>query len=260
MYTYVQIIDLGGDSMWHDVTTTDLATALDETSGEILRSAKVFAPPVDTIKMAGQLGFQLAWDDRQAGRARLVRLAETSNRGIRPSIFLRRDPRPERVHWAVAHELGEQWAWRAFQLLGVEPESVESNAGQREQIANALAGRILVPTDWFASVVKAEDWQLPALKRQFATASHELLARRMLDLHRPIVISVFDQGKLTWRRSNLEQRAGALTTGEVKIWQRSHQSGETSHAEGLPRIDCWAIHEAEWKREIMRSEIDAWDE
>ena len=82
----------------------------------------------------------------------------------------------------------------------------------------------------------------------------------MLDLQTPMVITVFDQGRLTWRRSNGDQPAGALTTREKNCWRVAGETGEAVQAPGLPRIDCWAIHEPEWKREIMRSEIDPWSE
>jgi hypothetical protein len=47
---------------------------------------------------------------------------------------------------------------------------------------------------------------------------------------------------------------------ERAVWRESHEAGFNSEAEldadsGLQRVRCWAIHEPDWKREIIRSEV-----
>jgi hypothetical protein len=47
---------------------------------------------------------------------------------------------------------------------------------------------------------------------------------------------------------------------EKAVWRESHATGLTVEATldadaGLGCVQCWAIHEPGWKREILRSEI-----
>jgi hypothetical protein len=100
-----------------------------------------------------------------------------------------------------------------------------------------------------------------ALKQRFATASHELIARRMLEMPPPIVVTLCDLGKIRWRRTNAGHRPPQLLPEEAKAWRATHESGKPtsirldSGATGLERVDAWAIHEVDWKREIIRSAI-----
>ncbi|MDZ4821579.1 MAG: hypothetical protein SGJ20_21675 [Planctomycetota bacterium] len=253
--------------MLAELSTTEMAAALDKTAEEILASAGVAEPPVDAVRIASRLGIQLAWDDRQTGRARLVRFGRGTGRAERPTIFLRRDPRVERIHWAVAHELGEQWSWRVFQLLGVDPEEA---AGEREQVANLLAGRLIVPTCWFAEDCADSKFDLLHLKDRYPTASHELIARRMLDRPGLRIVTVFDQGKMSWRRSSAGRRAPPLSKAERALWQQHHLHPCTDATESPPpdakwadieqeTLRCWPIHEPDWKREILLRQIETED-
>ena len=56
-------------------------------------------------------------------------------------------------------------------------------------MANNLAGRLLLPTAWFVADAAAENWDLIALKHRYATASHELIARRMLESIEPLAVA-----------------------------------------------------------------------
>jgi hypothetical protein len=82
----------------------------------------------------------------------------------------------------------------------------------------------------------------------------------MLDLSAPVVITVCDLGRVHWRRSNVTARPPTLLPEERSIWRETHASGLTADEildadTGLDRMRCWAIHEAGWKREILRGEI-----
>ncbi len=153
----------------------------------------------------------------------------------------------------MAHELGEKFAHRVFSALGVDPR--EAPCGARETVANHLAGRLLLPSDCFRRNALACDWDLAELKSAYATASHELIARRMLDFEPWIVITVFDNGQLTFRRSNRYRRKPELASGEIECRQQVAQHGtpQTVESRGY-RVRGWPIYEAEWKREILRSE------
>jgi Zn-dependent peptidase ImmA (M78 family) len=133
------------------------------------------------LKIAQRLRVELVWDAGQTGRARRQQLAG------QPAIFLRPDDRPERVQWAAAHELGEQFADRVIAKLELSPEELLPR--QRESVANQLANRILLPGKPFAAACRATGSDLYRLKERFVTASHELIAWRMLDLPGPRIVT-----------------------------------------------------------------------
>jgi hypothetical protein len=192
-----------------------------------------------------------------------VRLAEFHGCGVgRGTIVVGEAERPERQQWAVAHEIGESVAYRVFQRLGVAYN--EALPTDRETIANRMASCLLLPRRWFAADGREFDWDLIALKDRYITASHELIARRMLEMRPPIVITVCDHGRVHWRRSNVTARPPCLLPEEKAIWRESHDSGLPNEGTldpetGLELVRCWAIHEPGWKREILRSEIAAFD-
>lgn len=238
--------------------TEEISAALDAVVAELFDSAGVREPPIDSVSLAKLLGFTLAWDDGQSSRARLVRLAERSSIG-KLSILLKHDPRPERRQWAVAHEIGEYLTPRVFDALGLDPRA--ARFGDRETTANLLASRLLLPSDWFAADAAANGWDLLDLKRRYSTASHELIARRMLDFSTPIVISIIDQGRLEFRRSNVRGRIPPLTPLERDCWNQVHAGGKPIGPlqAGSLAIRGWPIHEPHWRREILRLELaDEW--
>jgi Zn-dependent peptidase ImmA (M78 family) len=237
--------------MLAEIAPAELASAVDHVAANALAAARIGPLPVDAMRVAQQLGLAVAWDDRQAGRARLVKLAAAGR--LTAAILMRHDPRAEREQWAVAHEIGEALAESVFGELGVDAR--EAPRQGRETVANAIARAILLPREFFAIDAAALSWDLPALKERYRTASHELIARRMLDLSPPICISVYDQDRLTWRRSNISGQRPPPSELELNARRRSHESGEAVEF-GPPRIQVWPIHEPAWQREIVRVEID----
>jgi hypothetical protein len=234
--------------MLPEFTRHDVACALDDVVADLMLDARIVGPPVDAIELASRLSITVTENDKQAGRAQLVR--PTNHRYARKSglIVIKPDPRPERMQWAVAHEIGECYAHCAFERLGMAPS--ESPANSREQIANALAGRILLPSAWFFG------WDLAALKQLYSTASHELIARRMLDGEPPIIVTIFDNCKLSGRHANLGRSAPALSDLEWTCVREAHESGQPVHRHNIQlNVQAWPVHEPGWKREILRTEI-----
>lgn len=238
-----------------EISPEELCAALDCVADDVLQRGNGHGPPIDALAIAKSLALTVVWDDRQSGRARRATIGGSA--GI-ASIFVRHDPRPEREQWAVAHEIGEALAERVFGQLGIDPE--EAPRAAREQVANALAGRILLPRDWFG--VDAADcrWDLLALKDRYTSASHELIARRMLDFSTPVIIAVYDQNRLSWRKSNTGSRTPRPSPQEVEGRRQAYESGRTIAIAGPPSIRVWPIHEPSWKREIVRVEIDEFGE
>ncbi len=239
--------------MTPEVTHEQLSAVLDELVFEHLSRAGIDGPPVDAFALADALGLTVARDDRLEHRARLVRLNYSAGRS-RTSILIAPDPRPERLQWSVAHEIGEHLASEACQMLGIRALELPENG--RERIANLLANRILLPGEWYFADARRVEWDLFALKVHYATASHELIARRMLDGAPRIMVSVYDHDRLTWRRGNGTGRIRSPSNAEIDCRRAAHVTGETAVDE---HVVAWPIHEPEWKREIVRVEVTAVD-
>jgi hypothetical protein len=244
--------------MLPELTQDEFSAALDAVAGGVLDAAGQHAPPIDAVELARALGLALAWDTDQPGRGRVVRLSGFSGTQPRGSILLRPEPRRERLQWATAHEIGETCACQVFDHLGIDPR--EAPSGAREMVANQLAGRLLLPREAFVDDGRNTGWDLFELKSRYATASHELIARRMLDFEWPIIITVFDHGRRTWRKGNLGRRPPALLPLEMAARLAAHERGEPIVEETpLCRVQAWPVHEPQWKREILRTEWQADD-
>ena len=247
--------------MLSEIPEDEFAAALDACAAEVLWEAGIVEPPVDALALADGLGLLVARDYAMSGRGRFVRLAEQNQDdggGGQGTIVLGAAERPEREHWAVAHEIGECVAHRVFERLGVSFDEALPTA--RELVANRLASSLLLPRRWFAADGLEFDWDLWALKERYDSASHELIARRMLEMRPPIVITVCDLGRIQWRRSNISVRPPAMLAEERAVWQEAHDTGLPAWAQldaetGLKSVHCWPIHEPDWKREILRSQI-----
>lgn len=245
--------------MCPELTREELAAGLDRVAEEILDEAGVRQPPVDALSVAQTLGLVVAVDDRQEGRARYVRLGDRWAARSRATILLRPEPRSERRQWAVAHEIGEHLAYCVFARWGADPR--ETAATAREQVANWLAGRLLLPSRWFPADAVACQWDLLVLKNRYRTASHELIARRMLECRPAVVISIFDQQRLSFRRSNVSARVPPPSPAEIECWSRVHERCRPLQTrEGPDLIQGWPIHEEGWQREILRMEVDEWSD
>lgn len=238
--------------MLDQMAPQQLAAAMEDAASDILREASCRGPAVDALRLAQRLGLTVARDRSLNGRARFARLAVGRGR-VRGAIFVGEADRPERLQWAVAHELGEIYARRVFSKLDVAPR--EQSAGTREHFANELARRILLPRAHFQSVGGRCDWDLFEMKRAFPSASHELIARRMLDMPAPLILTVCDQRQITWRRGNHTASPPALNPQERLLARVAHETNEyqAQQAAGLS-IRAWPIHEPGWKREILRTE------
>src|SRR5262249_4047385 len=140
------------------------------------------------------LGMVVCIDRTQPQRGRAQRVAG------RKQIFLRPEPSEERHQWTVAHEIGEHLKSDLLRRLGIDPEQTQALAG--EALANLFADRPLTPTRWAASGAGACDHGLLELKPRFRTASHEVIAWRLLDLSEPCIITIVDNDHVYRRRSN----------------------------------------------------------
>ena len=241
--------------MLPEIAREELTAVLETVVQELLAEARIEGPPVDAFGLAAALGIVVALDDRQQGRARFVRLVDARGEDSNPAILLRPDPRKERRQWAVAHEIGEFAAWRVFDRLAVDPREMDPMV--RENIANQLATRLLLPGAWLAVDARQCAWDLARLKTLYRTASHELIARRMLDFPSPVIITLFDQRQVSFRRSNVPGRVPGPTSGEMRVWREVHRRNRSVRSEeGMRTIRGWPVHEEHWRREILRTELN----
>lgn len=234
-------------------TLTDWRLTLSASAAALLARSHVSSPPVDAIRIARALGLTVALDHTQSGRGRIKRIAG------KVAIFLRPDERPERLQWAAAHELGESLTPAVCRALGVDGGELAPR--QREEIANQLAREILLPDDWFRRDCRNVDFDLTRLKARYHTASHELIAWRWLDLETPAIVTIFDQGALTRRRSNLPVRPPPLTELERCCWNQLRQSRQSALVED-PRLTVrgWCVDSPGWEREILLTRPGAEEE
>jgi hypothetical protein len=249
-------------TMLAEIPDDEFAAALDACAAEALWEAGIDGPPIEAVDVAAGLGLIVARDFAMPRRGRFVRLTgQGGDDGRQGMIVVGTAERPEREQWAIAHEIGESIAYRVFDRLGVSAH--EALPTSRELVANRLASALLIPRRWFAVDGRECDSDLFELKERYSTASHELIARRMLDMPPPIVITVCDNGRVTWRRSNVTARAPEMLREERAVWREVFESGmpafDSLNAEtGLESVRCWPVHELDWKREILRSEIAEW--
>jgi Zn-dependent peptidase ImmA (M78 family) len=237
--------------MIDELSREEVTDAVDRAVAELLDSAKVEGPPVDAIVLAQRhLGMIVCLDRRQNHRGRVQRAAG------RPQIFLRPEPSEERHQWTVAHEIGEHLKPDLLRRLGVAPEQTRAMAG--ESLANLFAHRLLVPSRWLAADAPAHDYDLLALKGRYRTASHEVLAWRLLDLPAPCIITVVDNGRVHRRRSNAWRTRKRLEPAEVQCQRYVNQFGRPKvvRQDGWT-VQGWPVHQPDWKREILRSVVEA---
>ena len=225
---------------------------IEQAVGRCLERAGWTTPPVSAIEIARRLTITVIRDGRLASRGRCTRLEG------RPLIAVADEDRPERLEWTVAHELGEI----AFpELVADRPDLVASLADHdrlREQVANLFATRLLLPTPWFRDAWRETNGDLLALKHRFSTASHELIAWRMLDARPHIVVSIFDQGRLTRRRGNAAVSTPPLHPLEQALLTRlnRHRTHLSLAADGLS-VTGWPVDEPGWRRDILCLAADA---
>jgi Zn-dependent peptidase ImmA (M78 family) len=234
-------------AMLDDMPREDVLAAIDRMVVELLDAADVAQPPVDAIALAQRhLGMLVVIDQRQPQRGRAQRALG------KKQIYLKPEAREERHQWTVAHEIGEHVKSELLERLGIAPHEARAMAG--ESLANLFSYRLLVPTRWFADDAKTFDYDLLALKKRYATSSHEVLAWRFLDLPAPCVVTILDNEKISRRRSNAWPTKRALLPVEEGCWRQVHESGEPQELrDGEWTVMCWPVHELDWKREILRS-------
>jgi hypothetical protein len=223
--------------MSESVSPEEVGRAIDRVVQDLFDFAGLREPPVDAVVLA----------------TRHMGLVLPGGRGRRPS-----QPGPEKPaqqQWAAAQEIGRQCRADVLSKLGVPPEEARGLTGA--SLSNLFAGRLLLPTAWFAAEGRAAGWDLPALKQRFGTAGYEVLAARLLDLDEPCVVTVVDNEHVQSRRSNAWPVNRTLSGPEQRCLRQVQQYSRPHRlsADGWT-VQGWPVHEADWRREILRGVID----
>ncbi len=220
---------------------------IDTLVNELLDRGGITKPPVDVIELARKtLGITICLDEREGRRSRTRRI------GGERQIYLRPEPRVERHQWTVAQSIGSQFKAEVLARLGAD-------ASRGESLINLFAQRLLVPTRWFADSAAERSHDVLALKEVYTTASHEVVAWRLLDLPDPCVMTIFDNNVIHRRRSNAWLIRRELEPAEKKCQKQVHHTGAMTRVRiGDWTVDGWPVHEGDWKREILRSVRDEW--
>lgn len=228
----------------------EVLTVVDRAVEELLAAARIGTPPVDAIALAqGHLGMTICLDRGQKQRGRAARI------GRRPHIFVCPEPSEERHQWTVAHEIGEHLKAQLLQRLGIPPEGTKPMFG--ESLANLFAHRLLVPTVWYKEDAPDHGYDLQELKERYRTSSYEVLALRLLDLPEPCIITIVDNEHIHRRRSNAWPVRKELTPPEQKCQQYvNYHSRPRRVQENGWTVQGWPVHQADWKREILRSVVE----
>jgi hypothetical protein len=210
--------------------------AIDRAVSELLDEQGVGRPPVDAVALAGRLGVAV---EARRGRGR-----EDDEGGP-----------PEHRQWLAAVALWSRQAPAVLARLGVAPE--ERRGLSAESLPELFARRLLVPTPWLRDEAAACGHDLLALKAIFATANHEVIAWRMLDLPEPCIITLIDNGRVSRRKSNAWRPPRELSGPERRCREQvSRYSRACEVSEGAWRVQGWPVHQADWKREVLRSVVE----
>jgi predicted transcriptional regulator len=239
--------------MIDELSREDVHNTVDRTVSELLAAAGISDPPVDAIALAQKhLGMVVCLDKKQQQRGRAQRTA-----GQR-QIILRPEPTVERHQWTVAHEIGEHLKSALFEKLGLDSAAARPMMG--ESLANLFAHHLLVPTCWYGDDARVAGYDLLDLKARYHTASHEVLAWRLLDLSEPCIMTIIDNGKVYRRKSNAMRITRELAPAERRCQRDVNQSSrpQVVRADGWT-VQGWPVHQAEWKREILRSVVEESD-
>jgi len=215
--------------MIEDLSREQVVGTIDRMVTELLHAAGVERPPVDAVLLARKhLQMQVCLDRNQQQRGRAQRA------GGRRQIYLRPEPTEERHQWTIAHEIGEHYKVALLEQLGAAPHETRAMAG--ESLANLFAYHLLVPSRWFTADAPAHEHDVLELKKCYRTASHEVIAWRLLDLPEPCIITIVDNDHISRRRSNAWPIRRELDPVEKKCQIYVHRNSRSRRPTGSERF------------------------
>jgi predicted transcriptional regulator len=228
--------------MGDGATAEEVFELVDRAAAELLAAVGASAPPVDALSLV-QRHFGLE-----------VRTGAASPRSRKGGSALVLDPEwsEEQRQWAAARAAGERLKPELVRRLAISSDEESSLGGA--SLVNLFATRLLLPTAWFAADAAACGFDLLELKRRFATASHEMLAWRMLDLPTPCVVTIIDDGKVARRRSSGGRVPRTLNLAELECVELV-LADDRPHLirSGAWTVQGWPVPREYGRRVILRS-------
>ena len=236
--------------MYEDLTQEDVLRAADGVVSDLLAAAGVPRPPVNAVGLAKHLGM-IVREEASPARHGAPRRA-----GAGDVLLLSPDATEEARQWAAAQAVGARLKGDLLRRLGQDPAARPALSG--ESLPNLLARHLLTPAGWFADDARGCGWDVLELKRLYATAGHELVAWRLLDLPTPCIITIVENEQVHRRRGNAWRVNKTLQPAERACQRYVHYYSRPRvvAADGWT-VQGWPVHQADWKREILRSVADA---
>jgi hypothetical protein len=230
--------------MNEDLSREEVHSAVDRAVEELLNTATIQAPPVDALLAARVLGVTVEASRPKGARG-----------GLKKDFLTRPDTTPEAKQWLAAQAIGEHLKPALLQRLGIPPEQKRLLTG--ESLATLVASHLLLPTAWFGDDARALDYDILELKKRYSTTAVDVIAWRLLDLSTPCIITIIDNDHVQRRRSNAWRVRRELEEPERECQRYVNHFSR-------PRVVCadgwtvqgWPVHQADWKREILRSIVD----
>ncbi len=219
---------------WHDIVTL-----VEGEARALLERLRVTTPPVDAFALAKSLNLDIYIDSNLNTRG-----YSRKRWDIHTIMVGSKNPgKSERKHFTIAHEIGEV-------LLA---DKVGLNF--LEDASNLMAVSLLLPRDWFQNDAEALQFDLLALKRRYSTASHEVIAYRMLDI-KPLVITIFDNGRLYRRKSSYPAPVERIHPLETECLNAVSDRAERVLLEDdKASVTGWPVFRDNWRRVILKTEF-----
>ena len=220
----------------NDFTTEELYDAVDRLVWEMLERHGIEEPPVDTLMLAEEeFDFRLVEVEPDEAEETPGRFGPRPRRRNAREIQFRPDHSDASRAAICARACAKELVPRVLMKLGVEQMPEQRGA---HPLVSLIVPRLQLPTRWFGRDVRKSGNDLLALKRLYATVSHEVLALRWLDLDEPCVITVVDFDAIALRRSNARQVERKLLPSE----ERCRAKIQESKLPARIRMDDWTTH------------------
>ena len=217
----------------------DIAALVEQEARALLERMGVHAPPVDAYLIANKLGLTVQIDPHLKTRG-----YSRTRWDLGTIIVGSKNPnKSERKQFTIAHEIGE------VSLKGRVEEA------HLEEASNLMAINLLLPGEWFKRDAEVSGFDLPRLKKTYFTASHELIAFRMLEF-RPMIVTIFDNGSLYKRKSSYPFTVRPSYPLESQCLRDVTLRGEkVSLKDEETNVVGWPVFREDWKRVILRTEV-----
>lgn len=218
----------------------EVVELLDRVVGDLLVRCGIEKPPVDPKKIADKLGLVYSEADLEGRRGQSYR------RQGRQHVEVQRRDRPERINFALAHEIVE-----------LELKKVLDDPRECHRRANLGASFLLMPTRWFREECLNAQFDIGELKRVFSTASWEAIALRTLNFSQAI-ITIVDEERVTRRKSSYPfYMSRKLSEEEAELSEKVFRTGEPQK-QSFPSCEVvgYPVFEKERRRVILRTTFD----